>query len=86
MPGAKTPGKFTRSNARDAPGKWLWKRWDPIIIRHGFIILFFLPLFTQINQNIITFPKKNLNLKISRCGRERVRERQREEEGRRIRR
>ena len=41
MPGARTPDKFTRSNARDAPGKQLQKRWDPIIITQGFIILFF---------------------------------------------
>jgi len=26
MPGARTPGKFTRSNARDAPGKMTSKK------------------------------------------------------------
>ncbi|KEH16453.1 hypothetical protein MTR_0179s0040 [Medicago truncatula] len=30
MPGARTPGKFARSNARDAPGKMTW---DPILIQ-----------------------------------------------------
>jgi len=29
MPGARTPGKFTRSNARDAPGKMTLEKVGP---------------------------------------------------------